>query len=221
LLKVGNPYLRPQLTHAWELGVGRSWSGGSAGVAGYRRDITDAFKRVYAIDDSNPDYDIVNKVYQNVGHSTQMGVEITAEQQVIDAWRISGALNWFVNDVDALETTLHFPTTRPFTLAASRDDTWDLSVNSRFRLPHSAVLQLGYVYYAGRNAPQGRERERSSLDLAATLPIRNDRAEVAFTFTDVLSDFAIRRDIDGVGFTARYENYLETQVATVGVKVRF
>ena len=79
---------------------------------------------------------------------------------------------------------------------------------------------LSYIYYAARNVPQGRERARSSLDLAATWPLMNERAEVVFTFTDMLNDFAVQRDIDGEGFTALYENFLETQVATVGMGVR-
>ncbi len=221
LLKVGNPYLRPQLTHVYELGLGRAWTGGSVRTSGYHRDIADAFQRIYAIDDSNPDYDIVNKIYENVGRSRQTGIEVVVEQQIAGPWRVSGSANWFVTDIDALQTTLLFPTPRPFTLAASRDDTRDFTINSRFQLPRAAELLLSYIHYAARNVPQGRERARSSLDLSASWPLRNETAEVVFTFTDIFNDFAIQRDIDGQGFTALYENLLETQVATVGVRLRF
>jgi outer membrane cobalamin receptor len=220
LLKVGNPYLRPQLTHVFELGAGRSWDSGSVRASAYHRDISDAFQRVLAIDASNPNYDIVNKIYQNVGRSRQTGIDVAAEQQIAGPWRVSGAINWFVNDIDAFETTLFFPTPRPFTFAASRDDTWDFTINNRVQLPQSAELQLSYVYYAGRNVPQGRELARSSLDLAASYPFRNDRAEIVFTFTDIFNDFAIRRETDGDGFTALYENLLESQVATLGLRLR-
>jgi hypothetical protein len=221
LLKVGNPYLRPQLTHAFELGLGRSWNGGSARAAGYHRDIEDAFQRVLAIDNTNPNYDIVNRIYQNVGHSRQTGVQVIVEQQVLEAWRIAASANWFVNDIDALQTMLLFPTPRPLTISGSKDDTWDFTLNHRLQLPRSAELQLSYIYYARRNVPQGHERARSSLDLAASLPIRGDRAELMLTFTDIFNDFAIQRETEGVGFNALYENFLETQVASVALKVRF
>lgn len=221
LLKVGNPFLRPQLTHVYELGVARSWTGGSVSTAVYRRDISDAFLRVLAIDDSNPSYDIVNRIYENAGNSRQTGIELIAEQQLAAPWRVSGSVNWFTNDVDALETVLFFPTPRPFSIAASKDDTWDFTVNNRIDLPWAGEMQLSYIYYASRNVPQGRERARSSLDLATTWPLLDERAEVTFTFTDMLNDFAVRRDIDGQGFTALYENYLETQVATVSIRTRF
>jgi hypothetical protein len=42
-----------------------------------------------------------------------------------------------------------------------------------------------------------------------------------FTFTDIFNDFCIRRDTVGQGFTALYENLLESQVAAVGLRLRF
>ena len=221
LLKVGNPFLRPQLTNVFEVGFGRSWDGGSVNTAFYYRDIADAFQRVFAIDDTNPDYDIVNRIFENAGNSTQSGIEVIVEQQMAAPWRLSGSINWFTNDIEALETTLLFPTPRPFTLAASRDDTWDFTINNQFRLPRAGELQLSYIRYAGRNVPQGRERARSSLDLAATWPIINERAEWVVTVSDIFNDFAVEREIDGLGFTAVYQNLLESQVVSVGVRTRF
>lgn len=221
LLKVGNPYLRPQLSHVMELGIGRGWAGGSMTASGYHRDITDAFQRVYAIDSSNAHYDVVNKIYENIGHARQTGVQLVAEQQVAGPWGVSGSVNWFVHDIDALETMLLFPTARPFTIPASRDATWDLTLNNRLRFSGGQELQLSFISYAARNVPQGRERARSSLDLAASWPLGNERGDVTFTFADILSDFAVRRDIEGQGFSAVYENLMETQAAAVRLRVRF
>ncbi len=221
ILKVGNPFLRPQLTNAVELGFARSWERGSISTALYHRDIKDSFLRVFAIDDSNPNYDIVNRIFENAGNSAQTGIEVLLEQQIRNSWRLSGSANWFKNNIDALETTLFFPTRRPFALAASKDGTWDFKINNQIRLPRGMELQLSYIYYAERNVPQGRERARSSLDLAASWPIMNDRAVFLFTFTDILNDFAVEHEIDGQGFTALYQNFLETQVATMGLRFRF
>ena len=221
LLKVGNPFLRPQLTNVFEVGFGRSWQRGSLSTALYHRDIQDSFFRVFAIDESNPNYDIVNRIFENAGSSAQTGVEAVAEHQLIDTWRLSGSVNWYQNSIDAFETVLLFPTRRPFSLDASTDDTWDMTVRNRFELPSAVGVQLSYVFYAARNIPQGRERARSSVDLAVTRPVMNERAELLFTFTDMFNDFAIEREIDGRGFTALYQNFMETQVATVGLRLRF
>jgi outer membrane receptor protein involved in Fe transport len=146
LLKVGNPFLRPQFTNAFEVGVARSWTGGSASTALYHRDIKDSFRRVFAIDDSNPNYDIVNRIFENAGNSRQTGIEVLLEQNILARWRLSGSINWFKNNIDAFETFLLFPTRRPFALAESKDDTWDFKVNNRFLLPRAMELQASYIY---------------------------------------------------------------------------
>ena len=221
LLKVGNPYLRPQLTNIFEIGYRRSWDRGSVSTAVYQRNIADAFLRVLAVDGSDVNYDVVNRVFENAGNSTQTGVEVIAEHQISVPWRLSGGVNWFMNDIDALETELLFPFRRPFILAASRANTWNLTVNNRVQLPSEGELQLSYIYYAGRNVPQGRERARSSLDLAAKWPIMSGRTELVFTFSDIFNKFAVQQEVDGHGFTALYQNFLETQVASIGLRTRF
>jgi outer membrane receptor protein involved in Fe transport len=221
ILKVGNPFLRPQFTNAYEIGFARSWLGGSGSATVYRRDVSNAFLRIFAIDDSNPNYDIVNRIFENAGNFRQTGVQLTASEEIGRSWRVTGSANWFHNDIDPLETILFFPTRRPFSLPGSTDHTWDLTINNRFLLPRSVELQANYVRYASRNVPQGRERARSSVDFSAKKAILNERAELVFTFTDIFNDFALQHDIQGRGFTALYQNFLETQVASVGIRYRF
>ena len=221
ILKVGNPYLRPQFTNAMEVGYGRSWTGGSLTTALYFRDIKDAFTRIFAIDTSNPNYDIVNRMFENAGNSTQRGVQVSVEQAIVRPWRVTGNVNVFRTDLDAFETTLLFPTARPFSFAATETNTWDVTVNNRLQLPRIPELQVNYVYYGARAVPQGRERARSSLDISAKWPVMSERAEVQFTFTDLFNDFGLQREVNGNGFRALYENLLETQVATLTLRVRF
>jgi outer membrane cobalamin receptor len=218
---VGNPFLRPQFTNAYEVGFSRSWPEGTGSAAVHHRDVSDAFLRIFAIDDSNPNYDIVNRIFENAGNFRQTGVQLTTSHELVRAWRLTGSVNWFQNDIEAPDTILFFPTRRPFTLSASKDHTWDMTLNNRFLLPRGLELQANYIRYASRNVPQGRERARSSLDLSAKNPLMNDRAEFVFTFTDVFNDFALQHDIVGKGFTALYQNFLETQIATLAVRFRF
>jgi len=84
---------------------------------------------------------------------------------------MTGSVNWFQNDIEALDTVLFFPTRRPFTLSGSKDRTWDMTLNNRFLLPRGVELQANYIRYASRNVPQGRERARSSLDFSAKKPL--------------------------------------------------
>jgi hypothetical protein len=55
----------------------------------------------------------------------------------------------------------------------------------------------------------------------ASWSIRGARAETLATFTDISNDFAVEREVDGQRFRASYQNFLETRVATIGLRVRF
>jgi outer membrane receptor protein involved in Fe transport len=221
LLKVGNPYLRPQFTESRELSYERLWERGSAIVSLYRRNIDDPFARVFAIDDSNPDYDIVNRIYQNVGSGNHNGVEVLFSQDVGQRWRLSGSANWYENVIDAAETTLLFPVQRPFSVPRTEDDTWDMKLSSLLRLPNGVEAQLSFVYYGAKSIAQGREAARSSLDLGFKKPVFENRAELVISVADLLNEFGLRHEIEGDGFNAVYENFFESQVVSVGLNYEF
>jgi len=221
LVKVGNPYLRPQFTQTFELAYKHFWNTGSIFLSGYHRLIEDHFLRIYAIDTTNQDYDLINKIYQNVGISTNTGLEVLVTQSVGDFWKISGSFNWYKNVVDAYEGTLLFPYERPFVIEKTEDNIWDAKLNNQFELPKSWQLQLTYIYYAPKNIPQGKEFARSSLDVGLKKGVWNDKGEITFSFSDMFNQFGIKQEIDGDGFKALYENYYETQVVRLGMTYKF
>jgi len=221
LLKVGNPYLRPQFADVIELGYEFLWDSGSVSTAVYHRDIDDAFIRVFAIDDTNPNYDIVNKIFQNIDHTQHQGIELLFSQDIAERWEFSASLNWYEITIDAFETNVLFPTSRPFSIQDSKDDTYDLQLNNELNLPFNVSMQLSYNYQAKRNIPQGTQRARSTMDIGLKRKFLNDKAEVVFSASDILNDYAVRQDIEGNGFSASYENYNETQVARLTMKYRF
>ncbi|WP_249356474.1 TonB-dependent receptor domain-containing protein [Maribacter sp. ACAM166] len=95
LLKVGNPYLRPQFTDAFEVAHKYSWDSGSLFSAVYHRIIQDQYMRIFSIDDSNPNYDIVNRIYQNTGSATNTGLELLVSQDITQNWSLSSTINWY------------------------------------------------------------------------------------------------------------------------------
>ena len=221
LLKVGNPYLRPQFTETFELSFERIWNAGSIVVSAYYRDIDDPFTRVYAIDPTNPDYDIVNKIYQNVGSGSNTGMELIVSQEVGRHWEVSGSINYYENEIDADVVTLLFPIERPFHVPYSNEDTWDVSMSNLLRFSNGMQLQVSLSYYGDRNIAQGEQLSRSSVDIGFTMPILEGKGELIASITDLFNDFAIRQSIVGDGFNAIYENYFETQVLSVGAKYTF
>lgn len=221
LLKVGNPYLRPQFTQSAEVAYKYLWESGSIFVAGFHRIIEDPFMRVFAIDSSNQVYNIINKTYQNTGRATNTGTEVILTQDVGDVLRLSGSFNWYNNHIDAYTANLLFPYERPFEIAESDDMTWDGKMNAQFRLPQALEVQLTGIYYAPKNVQQGRMLSRSSVDIGVKKTTKNGRGEINLSVSDLFYKFGIRQDIVTEVFTARYENNYETQIARLGFKYKF
>ena len=221
LLKFGNPYLRPQFTETFEVAFERLWETGSVIVSGYHRNIEDPFTRVFAIDPTDRVYDIVNRVYQNVGSGTHSGLELILTQDFSDFWELSGSINWYGNVIDEDRVTLLFPVRRPFDVRRSEDNTWSFQLSNQVEYRNGMQLQVALVYYAEKNIAQGRESARSSLDVGLSKPVMDERGEIVFSFVDVFNDFGVQQFIYGDGFDAVYENYYETQVVSLGFNYKF
>jgi outer membrane receptor protein involved in Fe transport len=220
LLKVGNPYLRPQFTDAFEVAHKYSWDSGSLFSAVYHRIIQDQYMRIFSIDDSNPNYDIVNRIYQNTGRATNTGLELLASQDLTQNWSLSSTVNWYSNAIDEYEGTVLFPFVRPFTIEASTANAWNAKLTTELSLPNEFTFQLTGVYYSDKNIPQGKELARSSVDLGVKKNLWNKKAELTFSATDIFNRFGIRQEVRNEGFTATYHNYFETQLFRLGFKYK-
>jgi len=221
LVKVGNPYLRPQYTQSAEIAYKTNWKNGSLFLSGYCRFITDPYMRVYTQDTSNTEYDVILKSYANTGEATNLGFELVFSQEIMDFWELSGNLNIYQNKIQAYTGTLLFPYEHTFYVAQTTDNTWDSKIINTFSLPNEFQIQLTGLYFAPKNIPQGKQLSRSSIDVGMKKKLWQGKGEITFAFTDIFNQFGLRQEINGEGFTADYENYYETQVVRFGIKYKF
>ncbi|MFC2079847.1 TonB-dependent receptor domain-containing protein [Bacteroidota bacterium] len=221
LVKVGNPYLRPQYTQSTEIAYKTNWKSGSIFLAGYYRLIKDPYMRVYTQDTSNTDYDVILKSYSNTGEATNIGFELVFSQELMNFWKLSGNVNLYQNKINAYTGTLFFPYEHTFDVEQTRDNTWDFKIISTFSLPNEFQLQLTGMYIAPKNMPQGKQLARSSIDFGLKKTILQGKGEFTLAFTDIFNQFGLRQEILGDGFSAVYENYYETQVIRIGMKYKF
>lgn len=221
LLKVGNPYLRPQFTNTVEAAHRYNWGSGSLFSAVYHRQIKGAYQRILSVDNSNPDYDIVNKIYQNTGESTNTGIELLFSQDLTENWKLTASTNIYRNSIDAYQGILLFPFVRPFTIEETSNTAGDFKLSNTFALPLDIEAQVIGLYFSKRNIPQGEELARSSIDFGLKKSIWNKAGEITLSASDLFNNFGLRQRIDGEGFTALYENYYETQIVRLGMKYKF
>lgn len=219
ILKTGNPYLRPQFTQTFELAYKTNWEDGSVYFAGFYRLIDDIFERVYTNDAENTT--VINTIPQNLGKGTNLGFEIALEQTITKIWDINGSFNWYANTIDASTGTSIYPYPQTFSFEESKSNTWSGKLNSNLKLPFQTDFQLSAVYYAPNIIPQGKIKERYSIDFGLKKQALKGKAEISLSATDLLNTFSIRKSITGDGFNLTANNYYETQVITLGMKYKF
>tara|TARA_R110002050_G_scaffold300803_1_gene472961 strand:+ start:2891 stop:5308 length:2418 start_codon:yes stop_codon:yes gene_type:complete len=220
ILKTGNPYLRPQFTQTFELAYKTLWDDGSIYFSGFYRLIDDIFERIYT-NDTTVSSTIINSIPQNLGKGTNLGFEVVIEQEISDKWNVNGSFNWYANTINAFSGTSIYPYPQTFSFDESKSNTWSCKLNSNLKLPYQTDFQLSAVYYAPNIIPQGKIKERYSIDFGLKKQALKGKAEVSLSATDLLNTFAIRKTIFGDGFNLTADNYYETQVITLGMKYKF
>ncbi|BDC98483.1 TonB-dependent receptor domain-containing protein [Persicobacter psychrovividus] len=221
LLKMGNPYLRPQFTTAVELSYRKGWSSGSLVLATFHKWIEDPFMRVYTEDTENEKYDVMFKSYANTGSATNTGFEWGVEQKVGSFWKMNANMNIYRNHIHAFTGMLRFPYEHEFTVEDRVDLTWDMKIGNTFILPRNFTFQLSGLYVAPKNIAQGRMLSRSSVDFGLSKKVMEGKGEWTLSMTDVFNQYGIRQEIYSDGFTVNYENFYETQVVRLGFKYKF
>lgn len=218
LVKVGNPYLRPQFTTAYEVSLQQDWSRLNASLALYHRRIKDAYQRIYAIDQSTTNYDIINKIYSNTGKASNTGAELIAQWKATKTLKINANVNAFRIRRNAAQISLLFPYVRSLTLPKTTDFTWDGKLGVETTLGKSTKMHLNGVYYAARDVAQGRQAARSTVDFSFSRSFVRDRLKASLSVTDIFNRFGTKTTVNGVGFNTVYENYYETQAAMLSLE---
>jgi outer membrane receptor protein involved in Fe transport len=140
LLKIGNPHLRPEYTQNIEIAHRLTWSTGSLYTALYFKDIDAYFTRVYIQD---PDHsEITVKAYDNLGRSTNSGLEIAFDQKVSSFWNLSGSINVYNNTFFAHSGTIEFPKPQNYAIEKRSDTPMFAKLNNRLHLTWAIEMEL-------------------------------------------------------------------------------
>jgi hypothetical protein len=218
LLKVGNPYLRPQFTTAYEASLQQTWGALTSSLALYHRRISDAYQRIYAIDESNAQYDIVNRIFANTGKASNTGAELIAYWKPAANATVTASFNGFAIHRDPAQITLLFPYVRTITLAETDDFTWDGKLGLEWALGASTKVQVNGSYFAKREIAQGSQDARGALDFSVSREI-GDQLTASLIANDIFNTLGTRTFVEGVGFDNVFENFYETQRIMLSVEM--
>ena len=187
-VRVGNPDLRPEFTHAVEVGVVRQAPWGSVTVAPFLRHTVDVVRRFQTVDAAG----VTTSTYRNLDTQTSSGLEAVVSYQT------GGALRGFLSvegyrlqtDGTSVESGLG---TDAFGWGGRLNATY--SAGDRFGWG-DLDLQTTARYRAPQRNEQGRVGARVGVDLALRQRLLDGRASLALRARDPLglSGFAFVQD---------------------------
>jgi outer membrane receptor protein involved in Fe transport len=218
IIKVGNPALKPQFTNSIELGYKTSFSGGYVYTALYHRMATGTITRIGTV---VPGSTIIYNGMQNAGKSYNTGLELVYAKDFSKVVSFNLNMNGYRNQINGFTVENKYPVPSMYTAGTEVVYSGNIKTNFLFHLKKQVDIQCTAVYLAPDLIPQGRIRQRFSLDLGIKKQVQQGKGELFVNATDLLNTMVIKRTITGNGFGYVSADYYETQVVRLGYSYKF
>ena len=176
----GNPNIRPEFTHAIELGYLKYWEKGTLSAIAYFRKTDDVIKRIQRVDAQFPETTITQA--ENLAIKKNYGIEFTYSLTLTKWWQLNGDMNFFHSFSEG--TYLHqgqevYVGGKSFSLQSK--------TISRFSFWKKLNSQLTLSYSAPRTTTQGVNRATIALDFASSIDILKNNGTITLNISDVFN----------------------------------
>ncbi|MCS4302524.1 TonB-dependent receptor domain-containing protein [Chryseobacterium sp. BIGb0232] len=218
IIKVGNPALRPQFTNSIELGYKYNWDNGYLYSAIYHRFANGTITRISSI---VPGSNLIYAIFQNAGKSYNTGLEAIWNQKVSDVYSFNINGNIYRNQINAFTVQNLYPQPNIFSADRQNAVSGNIKLNNIFRFSKGLNIQLTAVYLAPDVIPQGKIKERFTMDIGLKKAIQKGKGELFLNASDLLNTMVIKKNIQGMGFAYTSNDYYETQVVRLGYSYKF
>ena len=190
-IRSGNPDLDPEMTDSYELAYIKNWPKSSVTSSVYYRHSNGVIQWVSEVDEEG----VTTRSPDNLSTGNSYGVEFVVDKEIAEWWNINGSFNFFRSIIDGgpLEEELGVD-------LSSDTYSWMTRANSKMSLPGDIDLQMMLFYMAPREQAQSRRKSMTSLDVALTKDILNDKATLSFKVSDVFNSRMFRNETFGENF---------------------
>jgi outer membrane cobalamin receptor len=169
-LSRGNPYLKPEHTSAFELGVQRSMGKATLQVTPFFRRTFDAVRALRTIDSAG----VTTRTFANISTSDAYGGDATL---AVSGTRLSG----FVGS-SAFRQTSNASNVAP-DLSISTFG-WRARANGAYRVSKAVDVQALFTYQAAMTVEQGTNASRTQFNLAARQKLMEDQLSLTLRVID-------------------------------------
>ncbi|WP_353099869.1 outer membrane beta-barrel family protein [Myroides odoratus] len=202
----GNVNVRPEITHATE--VGYSWSKYLIASI-YFSQTNDVMTQVYSYEQNQT---IMVKTLENLSKSYHYGATLTATANPTDFWTLSSMFNLFNNQYKGTyqETTID-----------SKQVAFTLNAQNSFTFSKGIKAEINAQYFSKSNIGLYKRDAYFDLTIGASKSVFKDRGSIKLALTDVLktNNFTIIGDNFDSKVKQKYD--LDSRIATLSFNYKF
>ncbi|MFT4758232.1 MAG: ferric enterobactin receptor [Paraglaciecola sp.] len=176
----GNPEIRPEFTHIFELGYIKYWDRGTLSAIAYFRKTDDVIKRIQRVDERFPETTITQA--ENIDIKRNYGIELTYSLLLTKWWRLNGDLNLFHSFSGG---TYEFQ--RQETYVGGESFSLTSKTISRFTFWDKLNSQLTLSYSAPRTTTQGVNKAMIALDFATSIDMLKNNGTATLSIRDLFN----------------------------------
>ena len=176
---VGNPYLKPEYTHSFELGVQSALPFGSVQLSPFYRRTEDAIRRYKELDEDG----VSITTFRNLATSESYGADLSGNVRLGDRFSafVSGSAYKVVTDGSNVESSL-----------GSDAFNWSVRGNLTYKLTPRTELQWFQFYRAPMDVEQGRISAFQMANFAVRHKLWGEKASLAVRVSDPFDKMAFR-----------------------------
>ncbi len=176
----GNPNIRPEFTHAFELGYIRYWKKGTLSAIAYFRKTDDVIKRIQRIDERFPETTITQA--ENLDIKRNYGLELTYSLSLANWWKLNGDMNVFHS---LSEGTYQYQGQEIY--VGGKSFSFQSKTISHFTFWEKLNSQLTLSYSAPRATTQGVNRAIIALDFAISVDLMKNNGTITLNISDIFN----------------------------------
>lgn len=184
----GNPNLKPEYTHSYEVGYLFDWENGSILSSVYHRHRTDVIQRIITGVDSTGR---TRMMPINMAEQNAYGFEFNFSLSVQKWWKLNTSANFYraITDGQFEDQVLYSDTY-----------TWTTRTTSKMTFKKKVDFQATFNYRAPRITTQGKDLSMYSVDLGMATDIFSGKGTLSASVRDLFNSRKRRSIVDNEGY---------------------
>jgi iron complex outermembrane recepter protein len=206
-LRLGNPYLDPAYTNAYEVSYIRSWEKLMVTGGIFHRQTNNDVSRLFVPFDQG-----AMVTWTNAGKNTSSGVELINYYSFSANIDITLSGNYFHSLIEGELEGIPY---------RNENYSWSLSLLGNMNIPNWFRTQISANYWGPRVIPQGKIHPVFGMNLGLRRNVLNNRGTISFNVSDLLNSRRFSLETTSESFYQKREFINESRVFTLAFTWRF